>query len=96
MTDQERTQSILAELEYGYIGYGNMHEDDDHGCKVIGSALKKSVPMKPEKCTIRAYNRVFGRCVEEKTFTCSVCGHFVRSGWNYCKNCGSAIDWSEE
>ena len=48
MTDEERAKSILAELEHNYIGYGNMHEDYEQGCRVIETALKKTVLLKHE------------------------------------------------
>ena len=41
MTDKERIDSILAELEHGYIGYDNLHGDDEQGRKVIEQALKR-------------------------------------------------------
>ena len=48
MTDKERIKSILAELEYNYIGYGNMHDDDDHGCDLIKRALEHELDRMEE------------------------------------------------
>lgn len=47
MTYNERIESILKELKLDFISYDNIHGDNEHGCRVIESALKKQVPMKP-------------------------------------------------
>lgn len=51
MTDAERIKSILAEIEHGYIGYDNLHGDNEHGLKVIreGLLLLISPESGPEK-----------------------------------------------
>lgn len=48
MTYNERIESILKELKLDFISYDNIHGDNEHGCRVIESALKKQVPMKPK------------------------------------------------
>lgn len=105
MTDQERIQSILSELEYGYIGYGNMHEDDDQGLKVIEKALNKTVPMKPIGKS-EGYDEFF----EIFYLECPMCGNRVAISDvddfdedlidEFCSRCGQKISkeymWEEE
>lgn len=89
MTDEERAKSILEELEYNYIGYGSMHEDDEQGFRVIEAALKKTVPLKPETQFENGCNNAF----------CPSCKGYVgiigtsKGGRQYCVWCGQRIDW---
>lgn len=46
MTKDQRIRSILSEIEYGYIGYDNLHGDDDQGLEIIKESLEKQLPKK--------------------------------------------------
>ena len=35
MTDEQLIESMLAEIEYGYISYGNLHNNNDRGLEII-------------------------------------------------------------
>ena len=41
MTDEQLIESMLAEIEYGYISYENLHANDDRGLKIIKEALER-------------------------------------------------------
>ena len=35
MTDEQLIESMLAEIEYGYISYENLHNNNDRGLEII-------------------------------------------------------------
>lgn len=92
MTKEERIKSILSELEYGYIGYDNIHGDNEHGGGVIKEALEKQIPKK--------------RLVVEITegldkglhwYYCPVCYGKGKTNnkynvKNYCDDCGQRLE----
>lgn len=41
MTNEELAKSILMELEYGYISYGNLHGNNEQGLNLIKGAIEK-------------------------------------------------------
>lgn len=90
MTDEERATSILRELDVAFISYGNLHDDEEHGCKVIEKALRKTVPMKPEG---DGYNEPWlcPACIYNLSL------HIVNTEMKakFCPVCGQAIDWSD-
>lgn len=101
MTDEERATSILRELEYDYISYGNMQDDDAQGCRIIKKALEKTVPMKP-----KTKNVYLGKAypIKSTVFMCPSCGiifnkdghiidKFSRAEHRHHCKCGQAIDW---
>lgn len=85
MTDEERTKSILKEIEYDHIGYDNLHGDDGHGMKVIENALKKQISRKP---------KLF-KGKEGNYDICPSCDGLLIYYLDHCHMCGQAIDWSE-
>lgn len=92
MTYKARAKSILSEIEYGYIGYDNLHGDNDQGLDIIADAIKRQLPTKPR---ITPYEKAEGH-----SFSCPSCTKFhanvCLNRWqNYCSNCGQAIDWSD-
>lgn len=91
MKDQERVKSILSEIEYGYIGYDNLHGDDGHGLKMIKEALEKHVLIKKPLAAADFNGNNFYICPN-----CSqVVGDYIGYKAKYCFDCGQAIDWSE-
>lgn len=68
MTDIERIKSILAECEYGYIGYDNLHSDNDRGITLIAEALSEYCTMRRSKmdeeieCTMKTINHKTKAC----------------------------------
>ena len=88
MNDIDLAKSIIKEIDCGYISYGNLHNNQDEGLKLIKAALEKQIPKKPKQ-------------FEDGwlTWHCSTCGLEVGSNMKYkehhCK-CGQLIDWSEE
>lgn len=84
MTDNERLESILKELKLDFISYDNLHGDNEHGCRVIESALKKQVPTKPKE--------------QNGYHFCNSCGfvsEFMGLRFSFCPRCGQNLDWSE-
>lgn len=89
MTDEERAISILSELEHNYIGYDNLHGDNEQGCRIIEESLNLRV-AKP----IKRYPSH-----PEIIFMCPTCGStFVRRNgilMRFCNNCGQFLKESE-
>ena len=80
--------SIIKEIDYGYISYGNLHSNDDEGLKLIADALKKQIPKRPD----RSKNYGFCKCPEGHNIP-KVC----ESGrMRYCPFCGQHILWEDE
>nr|DAH33438.1 MAG TPA: hypothetical protein [Caudoviricetes sp.] len=46
MTDEQLIESMLAEIEYGYISYGNLHNNNDRGLEIIKEALERCEVMR--------------------------------------------------
>ena len=46
MTDEQLIESMLAEIEYGYISYGNLHNNNDRGLEIIKEALERCGVMR--------------------------------------------------
>lgn len=46
MTDEQLIESMLAEIEYGYISYENLHNNDDRGLEIIKEALERCEVMR--------------------------------------------------
>lgn len=86
MTYEDRIKSILTEIDYDYIGYDNLHGDNNQGLQIIEDALKKQIPEKP---IVREDGWIF--------WDCPSCGTPLEFG-NGCanNNCRQAIDWSKE
>lgn len=91
MIGEERIKSILRGLEHDYISYGNLHDDNEHGCRTLKYVLGKAVPMKPVKVKYEKGEGYSYRCPRK----CKKHGGYVCvSRWqNYCCNCGQRIDW---
>lgn len=77
ITDVERAVSILTEIEYGFISYGNLHDDHEQGLELIGKALRNMIPA--------------GRKTKRLMFTCGQCGRYVFRNDNYCHYCGRKL-----
>lgn len=95
MTNEKRIKSILVELEQDYISYGNMHNEDNQGLRIIEDALKKQIPKKPIFDHVREF-------VGDRVYKCPSCGgplgvksFALRQGTIGCSRCLQAIDWSE-
>lgn len=91
MTDLERMKSIKAELKYRYISYSNLHNDDEHGCKVIEKAIDYRIPKKPI-CKSKNKNGRYENC---NVVMCPTCNKRLKlkSKGKCCDKCGQAIDW---
>lgn len=64
------------------------HCDEIHDALVMAmDTLKKQTPKKPT----RTY-KILGVVVEG---FCAVCEESVLTEWDYCPNCGQAIDWGD-
>ena len=80
--------SIIKEIDYGYISYGNLHSNDDEGLKLIAEALKKQIPKRLD----RSKKYGFCKCPEGHNIP-KVC----ESGrMRYCPFCGQHILWEDE
>lgn len=86
MTDIERIESMLKEIEHDYISYGNLHDDGEQGIRIIEDALRKQIPMKPIQKKTHAWI--------SDTFKCPVCGKNLVTGYG-CSTCLQAIDWGK-
>lgn len=86
MTNEERTKSMLKELEQDYISYGNLHDDGGQGVRIIEEALRKQIPMKPVQKKTLAWI--------SDTFKCPVCGKNLVTGYG-CSACLQAIAWDK-
>lgn len=95
MMNKYLASSIIKEIDYGYISYGNLHSNDDEGLKLIADALKKQIPKKPG--VTDAYpHRVYCECGFIFAFNkdnAKVMGDLVQ--YDYCPCCGQKNDWSD-
>lgn len=86
MTELERINSMLTELEHDYISYDNLHGDGNHGLGIIESALKKMIPVSPNAEATGAWIPI--------VYKCPVCLYMrLNKGQRYCHYCGQKIDW---
>lgn len=46
MTDEQLIESMLVEIEYGYISYENLHNNNDRGLEIIKEALERCEVMR--------------------------------------------------
>lgn len=47
MNDIDVAKSIIKEINSGYISYGNLHNNQDEGLKLIKDALEKQIAKMP-------------------------------------------------
>lgn len=97
MTEEQAREILLKQFDKscGNYSYQNAHKIDLEQALFIGAkALERQMPKKPKGET----DPMFG---DVKT-VCPSCGNanlvnpFVRSRvYDYCPNCGQALDWSE-
>lgn len=88
MTPQEAVKWLKA-IEEKYIHGGD--EDFDEKRKIaINTAIYALEKQIPKKTTKRQYvpngTLVYGHCPN--------CNSFSKNFFNYCRNCGQALDWS--
>ena len=57
MTDEQLIESMLAEIEYGYISYGNLHNNNDRGLEIIKEALERCEVMR-SSCGVKERQRM--------------------------------------
>ena len=84
------TLTALAEVEYygGFNGQEAKIKAVEEACLLACEALEKQIPKKPRET----------RCA----LMCARCGHKItekgckKLDRNYCKECGQAIDWSDD
>ena len=78
----DTTVEALNEIEcYGiFNGLEAIRKACNDACEVAFEALKKQIPMKPDK--------------EQGVERCPVCFTFFID--DYCARCGQKIDWSED
>lgn len=105
MTDAERSLEELIGSDY------RKAQIEREVIKDAVEALKKQVPMKPDRTTI-TFHGISGICEtedwvtrQEECYECPVCEGFLgyaedcKDGYyqcNYCSSCGQAIDWGED
>ena len=83
MTNEEAIKKLKEAICYTPYRYGEAFE-------MAIEALKKQIPKKPS-----LYTTEFPSCC--RVTKCSTCGKEFgfNYGFNYCEDCGQAIDWSE-
>lgn len=101
MTNEERIKSILAEIEYDYIGYGNLHNDGSQGLRLIKKALEKYLQGRVYICEDCGRELDISRGDVQCSFcqgvvrsaeVCAICGNTVREkGKTYCEDCREAF-----
>lgn len=95
LLDPQTTREALAEIEYyaGFSGKDACIKAIEDACIVAIAAMKKQIPKKP---TYEADGYADGELVYDIR-VCPNCGkHFEVDYYDFCPDCGQAIDWSEE
>lgn len=90
MTPQEAIKTFKTVVVYAPEKYENKYYK---AIMLAIEALEKQIPQKPKSVT----DPMFG----DLTLTCPRCGNvnlanpFKRNGYDYCPDCGQALDWSD-
>lgn len=90
MTKEARIKSILREIEYGFIGYDNLHGDNDQGLEIIADALKKYLPVNPEE-----YFDGYADGYPVIEYSCPNCGRDLYDDSEHHCICGQTIKWPD-
>jgi hypothetical protein len=86
-------QEAIKELNYDETAYGGKCTKPVR--EVAIEALEKQIPKKPD---LEADGYADGQLVYD-TWICPCCGEYYEvdyDDYDYCPNCGQAIDWSEQ
>lgn len=76
--------------EDGDIDYCHLRNDNEYSnwYNTVEQAIKRNEPMKVDIVT--SYDGLLG------CFKCPKCGETLRRYYNYCPDCGKALDWSDD
>ena len=97
MTDIERIESIILELEYNYISYDNLHGDDEQGCKIIKAALEKQIPESPADVNYDSAGIGSSTITFIASYECPNCHEIIEYDKDFkdvCPHCGQLLDWA--
>lgn len=86
-------QEAIKELSYDETAYGGKCTKPVR--EVAIEALEKQIPQRPN---LEADGYADGQLVYD-TWICPHCGEYYEvdyDDYDYCPNCGQAIDWSED
>lgn len=75
-----RAESIIFEINHGYISYGNLHNNDDEGLNLIRQALELQIPKR----------------IIDGNFCPRCNAGFGIHWPEWCGNCGQKIDYNME
>lgn len=90
MTIQDAIQEIDGLVHSAMVEYNTKDEEDAHDEEVLGVAvwaMKKQIPMKPERIMITMF-------IRGPEYTCG-CGAYVGYLHEYRYNCGQKLDWED-
>ena len=74
---------IKNNISFGYtVGYGGIVIASTKDYRTVAEAIKRNEPMKVIK--------------EHKGYSCPKCNVSVFDEYNYCYDCGQALDWTDK
>ena len=98
MNKYQNAIGVIKACGLNIKGSAELLEDVKQIENTIIEALEKQIPKKPTPQIVKGGKRLIGNgwwCNGTTVYRCPNCNEWITLTYDYCINCGQAIDWSD-